>query len=65
MNYAKEIAHVLIPVSIAWALSYLLGAFISASWNIAEWTPQARMLGAVWSTVFGGALWIRLRGIVL
>lgn len=55
---------VLIPVAIAWTLMYLLGAFVSASWNIAEWTSQARIVCALWGSAFGGALWVKLRSAV-
>lgn len=60
MNYAKEIMSVITPISIAWALFYLLGAFVSASWNLTEWTLEARFLCALWGSVFGFAFWYRL-----
>lgn len=61
MKYARELALIFTPVAFAWTLSYLLGAFVSASWNIAEWTGDARVLCAIWGSTFGGAIWYRLQ----
>ena len=62
MKYARELALIFTPVAFSWSLSYLTGAFVSASWNIAEWTPQARMLCALWGSAFGFAVWHKLKG---
>jgi len=61
MHYIKELALIFAPVVFAWFLMFLLGAFVSASWNIAEWEAQTRIFCAIWSSIFGGAVWYRLR----
>ena len=48
------------PIAFAWMMSYLIGSFISASWNLIEWTEQARFLTAIWGCVFAFAVWYRL-----
>lgn len=64
MNHTKEIACIFIPVAFAWSMTYLLGAFVSASWNIALWEPQARIVCAIWGSVFGAAIWRKLRATI-
>jgi len=63
MHYIKELALIFTPVVFAWFLMFLLGAFVSASWNIVEWERQTRIVCAIWGTVFGGAVWYRMRGV--
>jgi len=48
------------PISVAWLMAYLLGAFVSASWNLIDWTAQARLLTSLWGCVFAFAVWYRL-----
>ena len=60
MNYALKIAAIIAPIAVAWFISYLLGAFVSASWNLAEWTQEARFLCALWGSVFAFAVWYRM-----
>jgi len=60
MTYALKIASILTPIAVAWFLSYLLGSFVSASWNLPEWTQEARFLCALWGSVFAYAVWYRL-----
>jgi hypothetical protein len=61
MNYAQEIARIFIPVAFAWGMTYLLGSFVSASWNLTEWEPKARIVCAIWGSVFGAVIWNKLR----
>jgi hypothetical protein len=60
MTYALKIASIVVPVAVAWFMFYLLGAFVSASWNLPEWTQEARLLCALWGSVFAFAVWYRL-----
>ena len=60
IKYAYETLAILIPIVVGWTLFYLLGAFVSASWSILDWTTQARMVCALWGSVFAGAFWYRL-----
>jgi membrane protein implicated in regulation of membrane protease activity len=63
MKYTSDILSILIPIFLSWLLFYLIGAFVSASWNVSEWTPQARIVCAIWSSVFAYALWYRLENV--
>lgn len=60
MKYTNEILSILVPIFLSWALFYLIGSFVSASWYIVEWTPQARIVCALWSAIFAAAIWHRL-----
>jgi len=60
MTYSLKIASIITPIAVAWFMAYLLGAFVSASWNLIDWTTQARMLTALWGCVFAFAVWYRL-----
>lgn len=60
MQYAKEIISMLFPLAIGWLVIYLICAFVSASWNITEWTAQARMVCAIWGSSFGFGIWYKL-----
>jgi hypothetical protein len=39
---------------------YLLGAFVSVSWNPVNWTSDARIVCAFWGMVFGFAVSLKL-----
>lgn len=54
------ITTILTPIAIAWGLAYLVGSFVCASWNIAEWILEARFVTAIWGCAFAYALWYRL-----
>jgi len=60
MNYSIKLASIFTPIAFAWLMAYLIGAFVSASWNLADWTMQARMLTALWGCVFAFAVWYRM-----
>ena len=51
---------IITPIFIAWGLAYLVGAFVSASFNVAEWIAEARIVTAIWGCAFAYALWHRL-----
>lgn len=51
---------ILAPIFIAWALAYLVGAFVGASFDVSEWLPEARGVTAIWGCAFAFALWHRL-----
>ena len=48
------------PFVVTMACMYCVGAFTSASWDLADWTEDLRAVMAVWAVVFGFMLWIRL-----
>jgi cyanate permease len=50
----------LMPFVFTTAMMYCIGAFCSASWNLADWTFNLRSLMALWAVVFGVALLLRL-----
>ena len=51
---------ILTPIAIAWGLAYLIGSFICASWNITEWSADARFLTGIWGCIWAAALWHKL-----
>lgn len=59
-RYLNRCAFVLFPFAISYAVAYLIGAFVSASWNLAEWTESWRMVDALIGNVYGYALYVRL-----
>lgn len=60
MKYTLAIVSVILPFAVTWAIMYLICAFVNVSWNIAEWTQQARIVCAIWGTAAGVGLWYRL-----
>jgi hypothetical protein len=50
----------LVPLMLAWALMYLICAFVLLSWDFTEWTEHARSVCAIWSCTLGAALYYRL-----
>jgi len=62
MKYARELALIFTPVTFAWSMTYLVGAFVSASWDISEWPSDFRILFAIWGSAFGFAVWHKLKG---
>lgn len=60
MNHLKEIAFVITPYIVVSALVYLMGSFLSASMNPADWTRVDRMFCIITAWIFGSMLLIRL-----
>lgn len=60
MKSIQEIVSIVVPFTVTCAIMYLIGAFVSASWNPQDWTWMARMVSAIWGMVFGFMLLIRL-----
>jgi hypothetical protein len=60
MSTLKEIAFIVTPFVVTCAIAYLLGSFVSASFDPRDWSWIARMLSAVWGVSFGFMLLIRL-----
>ena len=56
----KEIAFVLVPFIVGCTFLYLVGSFISVSWNIADWTESCRIVCAIWGISFGFGLLLKL-----
>lgn len=59
-QYFKIIFAVVTPFVIALFASYLVGSFISVSWDPANWTLDLREYMAVVGTCFGYALHLKL-----
>lgn len=51
---------IITPIFIAWGLAYLIGSFVSATFDVAAWMPEARVVTAIWGCAFAYALWYRL-----
>ncbi len=60
MKTLKDIAFVVTPFIVACAVMYLIGSFVSASFNPQDWTWTSRFVCSVWGCVFGFMLLIRL-----
>lgn len=60
MRQAKDIAHCVAPYVVTCAVMYLIGAFLSASWDVSEWERVDRAFCAICACVFGTMLLIRL-----
>jgi len=60
MKALKEIAFGVTPFIVTSAVAYLMGSFVSASWNPEEWERIDRMFCVITAWVFGAMLLIRL-----
>ncbi len=60
MKQLKEIAYCVAPYVVSCIAMYMVGAFLSASWDIAEWERSDRAFCAISAAVFGTMLLIRL-----
>ncbi len=60
MKQLKEIAYCVAPYAVTCAAMYLVGAFLSASLDVAEWERADRAFCAICACVFGSMLLIRL-----
>jgi hypothetical protein len=56
----NEIVFVVVPFIVTCLFMYLIGAFVSASWEIIDWTWNCRTVCAIWGITFGFALWLKL-----
>ena len=56
----KEIVFVLTPFAVSCFFLYLIGSFISVSFNPADWTMDCRIICAVWAVTFGGGFLVKL-----
>ena len=61
MNSLKEIAFVITPFIATCAVMYLIGSFVSASFNPQDWSWMARTVCAIWAMSFGFMLLIRIQ----
>ncbi len=59
MKTLKEILFCITPFVVTAATMYLLGAFVCASWNVAEWERTDRMFFGLTTVLFGFALMLR------
>jgi len=60
MKSLKEIAYCVAPYVVTCAAMYLVGSFLSASWDVSEWDRTDRAFCAICACVFGSMLLIRL-----
>jgi len=59
-EYFATIGVTLIPFAVTMFCCYLIGSFISMSFDPAMWTEQMRMFMSLVGVVFGGALYARV-----
>lgn len=57
---AKLICFILTPFAVCYFIAYLIGAFISYSWSIADWTESLRIFMAIIGNVYGYGMYIRM-----
>ena len=60
MKTVKEIVFCATPFVVTALMVYLLGSFVCASWNVAEWERSDRAFFGITSVVFGFVLLVRL-----
>jgi len=60
MKYLREIGFIVTPFFVVSAMMYLMGSFLSASWNPESWTRADRAFCLITAWVFGAMLLIRL-----
>lgn len=60
MREIKEMVFCVAPFMVTMAVMYLLGSFVSASWDVVEWERTDRVFFGFMSIVFGYALLFRL-----
>jgi Sec-independent protein secretion pathway component TatC len=60
MREIKLIGNTMLPFVVTFFAMYLVGSFVSVSWDIAAWTWELRVLMATFGITFGFALWMRL-----
>lgn len=59
-RYFKTIFVTAVPFVITLGFAYLIGSFLSVSWNAAEWTGDMRIIMAEFGMCFGLALYMKL-----
>lgn len=60
MRELKEIVFCVTPFVVTAAMMYLLGSFVSASWDVTFWERSDRAFFGIMSVVFGFSLLHRL-----
>lgn len=60
MREIKEILFCITPFAVTAAAMYLLGSFVSASWDVTVWERSDRAFFGITAVVFGFALMHRL-----
>ncbi len=59
-EYFATIGLTLIPFAVAMVCCYLIGSFISLSFDPSLWTEQMRMFMSLVGIVFGGGLYAKV-----
>lgn len=59
-TYFKTIFTTAVPFIVTMFFAYLIGSFLSVSFNPVDWTMEMRILMSIFGTVFGGMLWVKL-----
>lgn len=58
--YFKSIAVTIVPFVVSMFCFYLIGSFLSVSFDPAEWTLEMRSLMSIFGGVFGFAIYLKL-----
>ena len=59
-RYLNRLLFVVMPFAVTYAIAYLIGAFVGASWDLTQWQENWRIVVALIGNVYGFALWGRL-----
>ena len=59
-RYFRTIFVTAVPFCITLFFAYLIGSFLSVSWNAAEWTADMRIIMSEFGMCFGLALYMKL-----
>jgi len=59
-RYFATIGFIMTPFFISYAFWYVIGAGISASWDLANWTLQLKFVLSIWAAGFGAMILFKL-----
>ena len=59
-RYFATIGYCMTPFVISYAFWYVIGAGISASWDLANWTAGLKVVLTVWAGGFGTIMLLKL-----
>ena len=58
--YVKRVTLILSSFAVSYAVIFLIGAFVSASWDLASWSSSLRMFLGLLGNLYALALMMKL-----
>jgi hypothetical protein len=55
------VARTVMPFVVTFFISYLIGSFVSVSWDPQTWDLNTRIFMTTFGVMFGVALWLRIQ----